>query len=247
MKESTKAFFFCLCLSTVLNFNFLTYDKSQNIQQLLLFDPIELNDKYYNDVLLITQEMEESKATACMILVRNNLYAVNEPLQIVLKETKFNKEDVFDRAILNMFIKCKLKITDKIIKDIFTLDNVTLIHNANRGVDLSIDKELLTNTKPVFSTQERELLKMIYGNVENKEEASSNTESKEQTQMINDSIYLEFIRELTLNKVKFIFIGLIAGLLLSLILSFTLTKLIKSSISKEVKDKDKKGKKLKSN
>ncbi len=248
MKRFTYAYCLLLSLCTVFNFNFLTYDKSQNIQELLLFTPVELSDKYYNDVLLISQEMEESKTTACMILVRNNLYIVNEPLQSILAETKFNKEEVFDRVILNMFTKCKLKITDKIIKSIFKPENINLIHNANRGVDLSIDTEHLIKNKPVFSQQEREVLKMIYGEIETKSQ-ENNTEVKEQTTVFNDSIYLEFIREFTLNKAKFMFIGLIAGFILCFIISLSLTKLIRSSNNKEVKDKDKdkKGKKLKHN
>ena len=202
--------------SNVLSFNYLTYDISQNIQELINFPEVDLEGRYSNDIKLMAEADSEEKIATCMLLIRNNLFVVNEDIQTILKETKFNKNEVFDRALIDMYNNCIDKISPSIINDIYNTEKAQEIHNPNRGIDFKLDTEKLIKTKPLFSSIDKEILKILYD-----EKDISNTTESVSMENVENNVIVEFFNELTFNKIKFMFMGFVAGVILFLLLNFS--------------------------
>jgi Fe2+ transport system protein B len=261
-----KYIFSFFLLSFSLQFNYLTYKKTDDIKQLLIFDPVELGDEYKEDLDLIDKVKEDEKKTTCMILVRNNIFYVNEDLKQILKSTKFNKADVFDRAILDMYNTCILKITQKIVNDFFLTNNPKVLDTTDVGIDFSFNSDKLINSKPIFAPYEKELIKMLYGEEQNTyEEEEEKKEKKEKVkeeklvepekieekkteQIKKDNDYIEKITEqakvmpeensfiISYGKMKYILYGFFFGIIFALFLIY-IFGLLKGKNEKEIKDK----------
>lgn len=266
-----KYLFLFFLLSFSLQFNYLTYKRTDDIKQLLIFDPVELGDEYKEDLELIDKVKEDEKKTTCMILVRNNIFYVNEDLKQILKSTKFNKADVFDRAILDMYNTCILKITQKIVNDFFLTNNPKVLDTTDVGIDFSFNSDKLINSKPIFAPYEKELIKMLYGEEQDtyeeekkedkvKEEKVVETEEKEEKKTEQIKVNNKYIEKLTeqkqtktkpeensfiisYGKMKYILYGFFFGIIFALFLIY-IFGLLKRKNEKEIKEvKEKKIKK----
>jgi len=263
-----KFILYFLLLSLTFQFNYLTYKKTDDIKKLLNYNPVELGDEYKEDLELIDKVKEDEKKTICMILVRNNIFYVNEDLKQIMKSTKFKKEDVFDRAILDMYNICILKITQTIVNDFFLSNNPKVLDSVDVGIDFSFNSDKLINSKPIFAPYEKDLIKMLYGEEkevyeEDKEDIKEerkedikqqvkNEETKEETKEdikekkkdlkedVNESL------NISKGKMTYIFYGFFFGIFFALILIFLSEFFKKKNQLTSSKEEDNiKGKKIK--
>ena len=106
--------FLCLCFITYINtFNYLLYNKSSDINFDYPDEPIP--DVFKADIDLIDSTELRVKKLACLILLRNNLYTNNTAIYRAMKQTKYNKSEVFNKALVLIFTGCTNKLLDEAV------------------------------------------------------------------------------------------------------------------------------------
>lgn len=218
-------------ISHTLTFNFLNFNSTQEIKELLKYSKVEVTDpRYLEDLSLIEKEKESSLLTVCMIQVRNCLYYKHPQINSILnKASSSNKEKYFDKILLEFFYSCKDYFNSGKV-DLNTYMNSEKILVANEVLSILKIDEKKFNENIVFSDIEKELLKVFFNGSYSKQEREREDKEKEMVDFYNnsedisqESSIFRGIPNFNIHAVKYIIYGIISGVCLSFFL-FVLIK-----------------------
>lgn len=233
-----------------MSFNYLTYNSTQKIDDLLTYNKEEItNPKYLEDLEIYRKTKDSAILTTCMLQVRNSLYYNNNQLKEVLKNTNLSKDKIFDKFVVELYNSCKQELIKK--------PDVTHYLQPERAMSaddllekMTVDPAKLL-TDPVFTDSEKELLSIFYKGSLKKQASSVNSSDSNKVEFsasipeLNEGV-LYSILNLNANILKYLAIGLISGVLSALILYYLtifLISKIKKGLSEVVPTKDGKRKK----
>lgn len=238
--------FICLVLNQVNAFNYLTYNATQDISQLINKEKIEIKNKQYLEDLEIAKKSQESALlTVCMLQARNFLYYNSNPVSSILKNTKYSKDQVFDRIVIELYNTCKKELEKSDFNRFLHPDKV-LSYDDYLMSKLKLDESKF-EVAPSFSPADHELLKIFYKGSLSKQKKAEQDESKKNivnfsasTPIIENS-FMDSIQEININVFKYVVYGLIMGVILGFVVT-QLLAIIKKRRFNEIKAKDKKKK-----
>jgi hypothetical protein len=219
---------------TVINysfaFNYMTYNSTQKIEDLLNYNKVEINNPSYLEDLEIYRKTKESTIlTTCMLQVRNNLYYNNPQLKEIIKTTKFSKDKIFDKFVIELYNSCKEELVKK--SDISQYLQPEKAVNADELLEKVQINPVKFNTEPTFSDSEKELLSIFYKGSLKKQTSALNDVHTEKVEFsasipeLNQGILDSFLFP-NVNIIKYLVIGLSSGILSALIFYFLVIYII---------------------